>query len=102
MNITNNLPSMEISSDTHRHDFTKWTMRGVRVLYFLNLLVGYIGLTYLTVRQSHGDYRCQRFRVRFGDEIWENAHVNVGQEMEDRLLIYSHFNGIYEEEGEFA
>jgi hypothetical protein len=41
--------------------------------------------------------------VRFGDEIWEGAHINNGGEkMEDRLLIYSHFNGIYVEDGESA
>ena len=99
MQITNDLPSMEIRSDTHHY---KWSLRTVRVFYFLILCLGYAGLTFLTLRQANGNYRCKRFRVRFGDEIWESAHIDKGGETEDRLLIYSHFNGIYEEEGESA
>jgi len=52
-------------------------------------------LSYLTVRQKQGAYRCKSFTVSFGDELWEDAYV--GDVLEKRLLVYSHFNGIYEE-----
>lgn len=93
---------MDISSATHKHNFTKWSMRSIKLVYFLNLCVGYAGLTYLVTRQANGHYRCSKFMVRFGDELWEGAHTNFNGKAEDRLLIYSHFNGIYEEDGESA
>jgi hypothetical protein len=45
-------------------------------------------------------YRCTMVMVSFGDVIWEDALVqHAGGFLEKKLLIYSHFNGIYEEEG---
>lgn len=38
--------------------------------------------------------------VSFGDVMWEDALVqHAGGFLEKKLLIYSHFNGLYEEEG---
>jgi hypothetical protein len=48
------------------------------------------------MRQNQGIYRCKVVLVSFGDEVWEDAYV--GDVMEKRLVVYSHFNGIYEEQ----
>lgn len=71
-------------------------------MYFLNTCLGIIYLTYLTVKQQQGSYRCTKILVAFGDETWENAYATTVENgiPEKRLLIYSHFNGIYEEDGE--
>ena len=35
-----------------------------------------------------------------GEDIWEDAYVVISGEVpKKRLLVYSHFNGIYEEDG---
>jgi hypothetical protein len=68
-----------------------------RLLYFLNGIILLSGLTYLSVKQSHGEYRCRRIDVSFGEEIWESATV-VGSS-DTRLLVYPYFNGIYEAYG---
>ena len=45
-------------------------------------------------------YRCTMVMVSFGDVMWDDALVkHAGGFLEKKLLIYSHFNGIYEEEG---
>lgn len=55
-------------------------------------------MTYTAVRQRQGAYRCNSVSVNFGDDIsWDKARVDG--EDNYRLLIHSHFNGIYEEEG---
>ena len=56
-------------------------------------------LTYIAYKQQSGTYRCKVVIVTFGDEVWDNAYV--GKALEKRLLFFSHFNGIYEEQGEF-
>jgi len=63
-------------------------------------------VSYYTKTQKMGDYRCKSITITFGngkeggptapDEFWGGAYVN-GQE---KLLMYSHFNGVYVEDGE--
>ena len=98
---TTNLPCIE-SSKKNTHALRKWTKRFIRLVYFLNTCLGIIYLTYLTIKQQGGSYRCTKILVAFGDEVWENAYVTTDEngQIERRLLIYSHFNGIYEEDGE--
>lgn len=62
------------------------------------MCLGVIFLTYLSSNQDAGDYRCTKISVAFGDEIWEEAYITSTNEK--KLLIYSHFNGIYVEDGE--
>lgn len=68
-------------------------------------------MVYFTSAQKLlGRYRCTSFTVVFGDgkeggptapdESWQGAYVSKSVLGEQRLLMYSHFNGIYEEEGE--
>ena len=72
----------------------------VRVIYFLNAAIVLGGLGYITVTQKDGHYRSNSISVLFDEEIWEQAHVRLpGDSIEQRLLIYPHFNGIYK--GEF-
>jgi len=63
-------------------------------------------ITYYSSNQRIGDYRCTSITVMFGDgieggptapdEYWGGAYVNG----EEKLLMYSHFNGVYVEDGE--
>lgn len=90
---THNLPCIETSRESHA--LRKWTKRGVRFVYFLNMCVAIGGLSYLTNHQRNGAYRCQDFTVSFGDEIWEDAWIiNENGEPEQRLLVFAHFNGV--------
>ena len=69
----------------------------VRFIYFLNAAIILVGLGYITSTQKDGNYRCKSISVIFDEEIWEHAQVRVSDEdIEERLLIYSNFNGIYE------
>ena len=74
----------------------------VRIVYFLNICVSVGLLAYVTIAQQAGSFRCNKILVSFGDELWENAYVSVNGVKESRLLIYSHFNGIYRQDGECA
>jgi hypothetical protein len=70
--------------------------RFIRLTYFLNLLLLLGGLTILVSRQEDGQYRCRSFSVHFGDETWDESYVELENgAREKRLLVYSHFNGIY-------
>ena len=97
---TEDLPCIESSKDTHT--FRKWAKRFIRFVYSCNVCLGIIYLTYLTIKQQEGSYRCTKILLAFGDELWEDAYVTTAENglPERRLLIYSHFNGIYEEDGE--
>lgn len=71
----------------------------VRFVYFLNAAILLVGLGYITGTQKNGRYRCGTINVLFDEEIWEHAHVKLPDgSTENRLLIYSYFNGIYEGE----
>jgi len=73
----------------------------IRTIYYVEMALMLGFLTFVVVNQNRGQYRCNSILVRFGDEAWEGAWVHHGEgvEPEDRLLIYSHFNGIYVETG---
>ncbi len=97
---TTNLPCIE-SRKKNTHALRKWTKRFIRFVYSLNACLGIFCLTYMTIKQQKGSYRCTKILVAFGDEIWENAYVATAEngQTERRLLIYSHFSGVYEEDG---
>lgn len=79
--------------------FRRWTKRFIRFIYIFNICLGVALLTFATIKQREGAYRCNTVHVDFGDAVWEEAYVTTGVEKGKRLLLYSHFNGIYEEEG---
>ena len=98
----------------HTHKFSIFMKRFIRFVYFVNIALMMFGVSILMVNQDGGDYRCKSKTVAFGDEVWEKAWVKMGQCESDsdcgdrqlckesycyeqRLLVYSHFNGIYEE-----
>jgi len=71
----------------------------VRFIYFLNAAIVIGGLIYLNVAQNNGNYRCNTVTVLFDEEYWENAYVMLEDgAIEERLLMYSYFNGIYKGE----
>ena len=68
----------------------------VRSIYFLNALIILVGLGYITQNQQMGRYRPSAIEVLFDEVIWEDANVLLDDgSIEQRLLIYSYFNGIY-------
>ena len=69
----------------------------VRFVYFFNATALLIWMLFIAVSQDNGHYRCNTISVLFDEEIWENAYVKLGNGIIDkeRLLIYSHFNGVY-------
>eukprot|EP00804_Cyclotella_cryptica_P006522 CCRYP_012789-RB/>CCRYP_012789-RB protein AED:0.24 eAED:0.24 QI:253/1/1/1/0.71/0.8/15/71/708 len=90
-----------VCKKSHEHkEFKAWLNRFIRLIYFLNGGLMIAGLSILMVRQNDGSYRCRSFSVSFGDDSWEDAWVELDNgNMEKRLLVYSHFNGIYVENG---
>ncbi|KAL7516968.1 hypothetical protein ACHAWX_001938 [Stephanocyclus meneghinianus] len=77
-------------------NFKAWMNRFIRLIYFLNAGLMVAGLSILMVKQNNGEYRCKSFSVYFGDDSWEDAWVELDNgDMEKRLLVYAHFNGIY-------
>lgn len=46
-------------------------------------------------------YQCKTIKVDFGDEVWENAVVELAEpgQYEERILVFSTFNGIYSQCG---
>ena len=68
----------------------------VRFIYFLNAAIILVGLGYITHAQKSGHYRARSVSVLFEEVIWEDANVLLDDgSIEQRLLIYSYFNGIY-------
>ena len=63
------------------------------------MVLGIGALSYMNTTQERGDYRCNSVSIAFGDAIWEDAYVITPNGPEQRLLIYSHFNGVYVENG---
>jgi len=74
--------------------------RVVRLMYFLNSAIVLVGLGYITAKQNKGQYRCKTISIVFDEEIWEDAFVRLADgRYDEKLLIYTHFNGIYKENG---
>jgi len=112
---------IECSSTVGARRLRKWTKRVIRAFYFSIMIVMCAGLSYITHRQPSGEYGCTSLVIQFGDEVWENSWVmlvdqcsidsdcsNTNQKCfqgnchENRLLIYSHFNGLYSFDGTVA
>jgi hypothetical protein len=76
------------------------------VLLFCNLR-SWGAVSYYTSTQQDGHYRCQSITILFGDgkeggptapdEFYGGALFVNGKK---KLLMYSHFNGVYVEDGE--
>jgi len=72
----------------------------LKMLYFCNLALAIMGLTYITMKQRSGDYQATSITVTFGDELWEKAVVeNVAGGFYEHDLIFSMFNGVYVQSG---
>jgi hypothetical protein len=113
--------AINCSSGSSSRGVRKWSKRIIRFVYFSTIVVMCVGLSYITGMQPHGTYGCTNMMVRFGDEVWEDSWVELDQQCttnsdcsngnqkcfqglchEPRLLIYSHFNGLYTQDGVVA
>jgi len=117
--------TIECSSTSGARRLREWTKGVIRAFYFSIMVVMCAGLSYITSKQPSGTYGCTSIVVRFGDEVWENSWVTLVDQQcsvdsdcsktnqkcfqgfetdakfchEKRLLIYSHFNGLYTFDG---
>ncbi|KAL7552484.1 hypothetical protein ACHAWF_015731 [Thalassiosira exigua] len=91
---------LRASLGTRTYMFSVWMKRCITMVYFFNAAVMLLGLSILTAEQHLGAFRCKSISVEFDDNVWEEAYVKRedGLGYEKRLLVFSHFNGIYEEE----
>ena len=71
----------------------------LKATYFFNLCVmlGYMG--FVSIRQNDGYYHCSDITVDFGTTVWEPALVTTSGQDEEWTLVYSYFNGDYEQSG---
>lgn len=71
----------------------------LKSLYFLNMCALLGGMVYISMSQTRGDYHCEEIFVVFGDDIWEDALVMGSSGIEEKVLLYSYFNGHYRRNG---
>mmetsp|Transcript_24187 Transcript_24187/g.41279 ORF Transcript_24187/g.41279 Transcript_24187/m.41279 type:complete len:672 (+) Transcript_24187:20-2035(+) len=67
-------------------------------VYLFNLCGLLVGMIYVSVRQSRGDFQCKSITVKFREDIWREAIVGSNPE-DKRVLVYSNFNGVYAQDG---
>lgn len=66
----------------------------------MNLIALLAMQIHVTIKQSKGDYQCKSITVIIKDEVWEESIVKVpGKGIEKMVLIYSYFNGVYNQNG---
>mmetsp|Transcript_16833 Transcript_16833/g.27649 ORF Transcript_16833/g.27649 Transcript_16833/m.27649 type:complete len:517 (+) Transcript_16833:850-2400(+) len=111
--------AIQCSSSSGTRRLRKWSNRIIRFVYAAIMIGMCVGLSYITAQQPTGEYGCTSIVVRFGDEVWEDSWVTLVDKMcsvdsdcsqkcfqgfchEKRLLIYSHFNGLYVMDGTVA
>ena len=70
--------------------------RIARLVYFLNATIVLLGILYITVKQHVASFRCTSITVVFDEVISEDANVLLDDgSIDQRLLVYSFFNGVY-------
>jgi len=101
----------EIENHENERLGVKWRMRVfLKGLYFVNLAVFLAVMIIVSVRQTNGKYQCESITIRFGDEVWEKAYVQWPESssmftpgsIEERVLVYSFFNGVYAKSNRFS
>ncbi|KAL3792962.1 hypothetical protein HJC23_010975 [Cyclotella cryptica] len=71
----------------------------LKTLYFFNLLVFLSLLSVVSLQQKRGFFNCKSITVTFGNDIWEEAVVKTTNGYSEAMLVYSFFNGVYEQKG---
>jgi len=72
------------------------------IVYVVNLCALLSGMVFVSVNQGNGEYQCKSITAKFREDIWREATVKVSEdeeEYEERVLMYSYFNGIYVQNG---
>ncbi|KAL7532966.1 hypothetical protein ACHAWF_004301 [Thalassiosira exigua] len=70
----------------------------VKVVYLFNLILFIAGIGIISAQQNQGRFQCGSIAVVFGEDIWERAWVKSSRnESYNKILMYSHFNGIYKQ-----
>ena len=113
--------AIKCSASSTGRRIRKWSNRVIRCVYAAVMIGMCVGLSYITIQQPSGEYGCTSIVVQFGDEVWENTWITLDNECkidsdcsnqnqkcfrglchERRLLIFSHFNGLYIMDGTVA
>ena len=68
-------------------------------VYLFNLCLLLAGKIYVNVKQDNGYYQCKSITATFREDIWREAIVVSDQGYEERVLVYSYFNGVYVQDG---
>ncbi|KAL7517087.1 hypothetical protein ACHAWX_002040 [Stephanocyclus meneghinianus] len=68
----------------------------LKSLYVLNLSGMLSGMFWVSYQQMSGSLHCNSVFVTFAEDIWQDAIVKTPSgEIENKVLIYSYFNGVY-------
>jgi len=74
----------------------------LKSVYFVNIAVFLVLLTAKTIGQQNGYFQCHEITVDLGDGVWEDPVILrsfPGKEGENFTLVFSYFNGVYEQDG---
>jgi hypothetical protein len=114
---------LKCSSSHNARRIRRLSQRFIRAFYFSCAIAMLVGLSYITHQQTKGTYGCRSLKMKFGDGVWEDAWVKLDKQCsvdadcnntdqrcysgdglcyEKRLLVYSHFNGNYNQNGTFG
>jgi len=99
MDATQKSNSIQAADNERGIASLSWSHILARVVYYFNAIALLLGLVIVNVKQSEGAYRCNTMTVTFEEITLEEAFVYNAPSDEPWLLIYSHFNGIYKEDG---
>ena len=74
----------------------------LKSVYFVNIAVFLVLMTAKTIGQQNGYYQCHEITVDLGDGVWEDPVIVrsvPGKEGGNFTLVFSYFNGVYEQDG---
>lgn len=74
----------------------------LKSVYFVNIAVFLVLMTAKTIGQQNGHFQCHEITVDLGDGVWEDPVIVrsfPGKEGENFTLVFSYFNGVYEQDG---
>ncbi|KAL7549956.1 hypothetical protein ACHAWF_013212 [Thalassiosira exigua] len=92
-------PCFAIEFERRPYVFRKKMTVFVKVVFLCNFFLLLGGMIVIDVFQASGTFQCNSITVTFGEDIWEDALVETESgALEQRILVYSHFNGVYEKE----
>jgi hypothetical protein len=94
---------------------SRYTGLCLKSVYFANIVVSLMLLTYITIGQRNGYFQCRIITIDLGDGVWEDPILDdmarehnlavlppppgTNNTKNDFTLVFSYFNGVYEQDG---